>query len=67
MALFKQDTGVSHAVEVILHEAPGLPLATIDPNQMRQVFWNLLKNAAEAMPDGGPVDVEVRADPRVIP
>jgi two-component system, sporulation sensor kinase E len=63
VALFKQDTGVSHAVEVILHEAPGLPLAPIDPNQMRQVFWNLLKNAAEAMHDGGRVEVEVRASP----
>lgn len=31
-----------------------------DPKQLKQVFWNLLNNAAEAMPEGGPVQVCVR-------
>ncbi len=31
--------------------------ATIDADQMKQVFWNLLVNAAQAMPEGGEIRV----------
>jgi two-component system sensor histidine kinase PilS (NtrC family) len=31
-----------------------------DPNQVRQVFWNLLINAAQAMPGGGMLKVRLR-------
>ena len=31
-----------------------------DPHQIRQVFWNLLINAAQAMPEGGALRVELR-------
>lgn len=34
-------------------------LATIDPDQMKQVFWNLLTNAAQAMSNGGEIDVRL--------
>ncbi len=33
--------------------APTLPTVTIDPNQIAIVFRNLLRNARDAMPDGG--------------
>jgi two-component system sensor histidine kinase PilS (NtrC family) len=33
---------------------------TIDPKQIRQVLWNLLRNAAEAMPSPGRIDVEMQ-------
>jgi signal transduction histidine kinase len=36
---------------------PGLPKVSVDPNQMKQVFINLLTNAAEAMPEGGTITV----------
>ncbi len=31
-----------------------------DPHQIRQVFWNLLINAAQAMPEGGTLRVKLR-------
>jgi len=34
--------------------------ASIDPDQMRQVFWNLFINAAQAMSDGGEIRVQLR-------
>ncbi len=38
-------------------------VAEADPAQLRQVVWNLLRNAAEAAP-GQPIVVEVRGDER---
>jgi two-component system sensor histidine kinase PilS (NtrC family) len=35
-----------------------------DPNQLRQVFWNLARNAIQAMPRGGKLQVILEADPR---
>ncbi len=37
-----------------------LPAVLVDPVQMRQVFWNLITNGVEAMPNGG--ELEIRAD-----
>jgi signal transduction histidine kinase len=39
-----------------------LPPALFDEAQIRQALVNLLRNAREAMPDGGPIDVRVLAD-----
>jgi len=35
-------------------------LCEIDPNRMRQVFWNLATNAVKAMPQGGTLLVEAQ-------
>ena len=41
-------------------EAPGtLPRVALDKGQMEQVYFNLLKNAMEAIPDGGEIDVSL--------
>src|SRR5215470_19649844 len=34
-----------------------------DPNQMRQIFWNLARNAIQAMPQGGNLNVSLQARP----
>ena len=46
-------------VRVDCEVEPGLPPAAHDPDQMQQVFINLLKNAAEASPQGASVRVKL--------
>ena len=36
---------------------PGQPTLRLDPGQIRQAFLNLIRNAAEAMPEGGTVTI----------
>ncbi|HEY4301812.1 MAG TPA: ATP-binding protein [Candidatus Didemnitutus sp.] len=40
----------------------GMPVIMGDRNQLKQVFFNLLKNAMEAMQAGGRLSLKVRAD-----
>jgi signal transduction histidine kinase len=47
---------------VELHLEPRLPPALFDEAQLRQALLNLLRNAREATPQGGPIDVRVAAD-----
>ena len=42
-----------------LHEQPGIPPLEVDRILMTQVFVNLLRNAAEAMPNGGRIVTSV--------
>jgi len=48
--------------EVKLHVADEVPVALFDEAQLRQALLNLLRNAREAMPNGGAIDVSVRAE-----
>ncbi|MFI5336407.1 MAG: nitrogen regulation protein NR(II) [Opitutales bacterium] len=41
---------------------PGTPVISADRDQLKQVFFNLVKNAMEAMPAGGRLSLKVRID-----
>ncbi len=42
-----------HDVKIVKHLDPSLPFVEGDPNQIKQVFMNMMVNAAEAMSEGG--------------
>ncbi len=51
-------------IQTQLNLPSALPTVLVDRAQMEQVFFNLIKNALEAMKDGGSLDIEVAADDR---
>ena len=53
---------VERRIRVTLDIPAALPPVAIDKDKMEQVFFNLIKNALEAMKDGGSIDIEIAAD-----
>jgi signal transduction histidine kinase len=49
-------------VKVRVDVPDDLPLVSVDPLQMSQVFLNLITNAVQAMPDGGVLDIGAGAE-----
>jgi two-component system, NtrC family, sensor kinase len=49
-------------LKVKLEVAEDLPPAYFDEGQIRQALLNVLRNAREAMPDGGTIEVTVKAE-----
>jgi signal transduction histidine kinase len=47
-----------HHVDLHMRLQADLPLVLADPNQLQQVFLNLIANALDAMPTGGELTVE---------
>jgi signal transduction histidine kinase len=45
-------------IEVEWTPDPQVPRTLLDRGRLKQVLWNLLSNAAEAMPDGGVIDAQ---------
>lgn len=60
--LFRRDTKLAAGVEVAVSGETGLPPVKADPNQIRQVIWNLLANAADVTPSGGRIELRVAPD-----
>ena len=58
-ALAAEEIPASIVVERDIDE---VPMLTIDADQMHGAFFNLVRNAVEAMPDGGRLRVEVHID-----
>jgi signal transduction histidine kinase len=57
IARFTRAEIAGHGLHLRLHLAAGLPDALIDQKAVRQVLLNLLRNAIEATPAGGRIDV----------
>ncbi|WP_010272776.1 ATP-binding protein [Paenibacillus senegalensis] len=47
-------------IQIIVTATDKVLLVKCDPNQLKKVFVNLLRNAVEAMPDGGKIRIVVR-------
>ncbi|MCA9075490.1 MAG: two-component sensor histidine kinase [Planctomycetaceae bacterium] len=57
-ATFVQAELAEHGIELSPHLAPGLPSVSLDESLMRQVLMNLVRNAQQAMPDGGLLELQ---------
>jgi len=55
--LLMQSQVVKQGVETVLDLAGEDPVLSMDVRQMRQMFLHLVKNAVEAMPDGGTLTI----------
>ena len=50
---FLEKQVIFHDIKIIKHLDPSLPPVEGDPNQIKQVFMNMMVNADEAMSEGG--------------
>lgn len=66
LKVFTNSPDYSPGIKVITHLEDEV-LIQGDPKQIRQVCWNLLINAAQSMPNGGDLRVELRRHPHPFP
>ncbi len=59
---FQQHELADRGIQVEAETPDDLPIVMADRNQVKQVFFNLLKNAVEAMQPGGELHIKSRAD-----
>jgi nitrogen-specific signal transduction histidine kinase len=52
--------GILHNIQIVTKIDPSLPLIECDGNGLKQVFINFLKNAMEAMKNGGRIFIETQ-------
>ncbi len=60
MHLFSNSHEITDGHRLRLHIEPGNSRVCGDPDHIRQIFWNVAKNAVCAMPGGGTLDVTGR-------
>lgn len=61
LADFVREDLRARKVHLIVAVEPELPMVRLDPGQIRQTLLNLIRNAADAMPDGGTVRIAAHA------
>lgn len=55
------DVGTDHVLQSDLGDEP--VLISADPTQLKQIFWNLTRNALQAMPGGGTLRIGLESIP----
>ena len=50
----------SRGIDLVVSVSNGLPAVRLDPGQIRQALLNLIRNAADAMPEGGTITLRAR-------
>lgn len=63
MALLRNSTELGPNHTIIEEYADSPVRYKADQNQLRQIFWNLARNAIQAMPEGGTLRVRLEAPP----
>ncbi len=63
VTLFKNDNRYAGTVRVTTQIGEGIRL-TCDQESLKQVFWNLMLNSAQAMPNGGDIAISTEAASR---
>lgn len=61
-AEFLQPELKSRNILLELDLAPGLPVLDLDQDQLKQAFYNIIKNASEAMKQGGMLKIRTNSD-----
>lgn len=56
----------TQGITVEMEIEDGLPAIEANPNRLQQVFFNLISNARDAMPDGGTLRIRAWKDPAAI-
>jgi signal transduction histidine kinase len=62
VAVARGEATASNGLEIALVEPQDPVVAFVDPDRMRQVVWNLVKNAVQASPHRGKVEVRAGRD-----
>lgn len=56
--MIAQENLISQGIEIRLDLAEGLPEIDMDTEKIKQVLWNLILNARDAMPKGGQINIK---------
>lgn len=59
LAMFREELEEAR-ISTVIDLSPGLPALSVDPDQLRQVLWNLVSNAIQAMGQSGTLTVATR-------
>ena len=60
MGIFRVSHFSTHGISENLNLDQKIPSLTSDRNRLKQVLTNLIKNAVEALPDGGTISITTR-------
>src|SRR5579863_914078 len=63
LTLLERKPGAAQKLQIVRTFNGEVAMARVDPNKIKQVFWNLCDNAVRAMPQGGTLTVGIEKAP----